>query len=168
MEDKKGEDASFSNIHGHIDNAHGTVIGGQVVGTGNITGQYAVGTGTINVENQLLSKLPTEYADSLKAFTVAINQQLKENNVPADKVQQVQNNVNEFSKDLEDVNPGQQLGIAKKTSLKMKLINIAKAALTILPKTLPAVLSAFIPLGPFSGLIGEDVQTLVQAIQKEV
>jgi hypothetical protein len=80
----------------------------------------------------------------------------------------VQKNVDEFSRELEGIKPGQPLGNTKKTTLKMKLIDIAKAALTILPKTLPVVLSAFTPLGPFSGLIGEDTQTLVQAIQNEI
>ena len=59
-------------------------------------------------------------------------------------------------------------GIVKKSKLKTKLINIAKAALTILPKTLPVILSAFIPLQPFSQLIGEGIQVLVQAVQKEI
>jgi hypothetical protein len=83
-------------------------------------------------------------------------------------VAEVQRNVNEFTKELEGTRPGQDPGIVKKSNLKAKLINIAKAALPILPKTLPVILSAFTPLQPFGPLIGENIQTLVQAVQKEI
>jgi hypothetical protein len=83
-------------------------------------------------------------------------------------VAEVQRNVNEFTKELEGTKPGQDPGIIKKSNLKSKLINIAKAALPILSKTVPVALSAFTPLQSFSPLIGEDIQTLVQAVQKEV
>jgi hypothetical protein len=91
------------------------------------------------------------------AFTDALNQQFKANNTPSDKVAEVQRNVNEFTKEVEGTKPG----IIKKSNLKAKLMNIAKAALPILPKTLPVILSAFTPLQPFGPLIGEDIQTLV-------
>jgi hypothetical protein len=148
----------------HIGNVGGDVVGIGVKGSGNIIGKN-INVGSVSVSNQ---QIPKEYADSLMAFADAINQQFKANNVPPDKVTEVQKNVNEFSKELEDVKPGQEPGVIRKTNLKSKLVNIAKAALTILPKTLPAVLSAFTPLQPFSGLIGEDTQLLIQAIQKEI
>ena len=81
---------------------------------------------------------------------------------------EVQRNVNEFTEELEGTQPGQDPGITKKSNIKSKLLNIAKAAFVILPKTLPVILSAFTPLQPFSPLIGEDIQTLVQAVQKEI
>jgi len=124
--------------------------------------------GSVSIDEQHIQKIPKEYVDSLKAFIDALNQHFKINNVPSDKVAEVQRNVNEFSKELEGIRPGQDPGIIKKSNLKAKLINIAKAALTILPKTLPVVLSAFASLQPFSQLIGEDTQVLVQAVQKEI
>jgi hypothetical protein len=98
-------------------------------------------------------------------LTDAINQQFKANNISPDKVAEVQRNVNEFTKELEGIKPGQYPGIVKKSNLKSKLLNIAKAALPILPKL---ALSAFTPLHTFNPLIGEDIQTLVQAVQKEI
>jgi|SRR5689334_15928838 zinc-ribbon domain len=150
----------------NIGNTQGDVMGVGFSGDGNIIGKN-ITVGSVGIGEQQLQKIPKEYADSLKAFTDAINQQFKANNVPSDKVAEVQTNVNEFSKELEGVKPGQDPGIVKKSNLKTKLINIAKAALTILPKTLPVILSAFTPLQPFSQLIGEDTQVLVQAVQKE-
>jgi len=146
----------------HIGSVGGDVIGVDVKGSSNIVGK------NISIKLGQLEKIPIEYADSLKAFTDAINQQFRANNIPFDKVAEVQKNVDEFSKELEGVKPGQDPGIVKKSNLKSKLINIAKAALVILPKAVPAVLSAFTPLQPFSQLIGEDTETLVKAIQKEI
>jgi hypothetical protein len=150
----------------HIGSVGGDVVGVGVKGSGNIIGKN-ISVGSVSVSDQQLQKIPKEYADGLKAFTDAINQQFKVNNVPTYKVAEVQKNVDDFSKELEGVQPSQQLGVIKKTTLKSKLVDIAKAALTVLPKTLQ-VASAFTPLAPFSGLIGEDTQVLVQAIQKEI
>ena len=161
------EDTTASNKSVGIPGTQGDVFGFGFSGSANIIGKD-ISVGSVGIGDQQLQKIPQEYADSLKAFTDAINQQFKTNNVPSDKVAEVQRNVNEFSKELEGVKPGQDLGIIKKSNLKSKLINIAKAALTILPKTLPVVLSAFTPLQPFSQLIGEDTQVLVQAVQKEI
>ena len=150
----------------HIGNVGGDVVGVGVKGSGNIIGKN-ISVGSVSVNDQQLQKIPKEYADGLKAFTDAINQQFKSNNVPTDKVAEVQKNVDDFSKELEGVKPGQDPGIVKKSNLKTKLINIAKAALTILPKTLQ-VITAFTPLAPFSGLIGEDTQALIKAVQNEI
>ena len=146
----------------HIGNVGGDVIGVGVRGSHNIIGK------NISIGPEQLQKIPREYADSLKAFTDALNQQFRANNVSLDNVAQVQKNVDDFSKELEGVKPGQDPGIIKKSNLKSKLINIARAALTMLPKTVPAVLSAFTPLQPFSQLIGEDTEILVKAVQKEI
>lgn len=48
-----------------------------------------------------------------------------------------------------------------------KFINIAKNVMTVLPKTTETV-AAFTPLAPFSKLIGEATQRLIEAIQKEI
>jgi hypothetical protein len=140
----------------------GDIIGIDVKGSGNIIGK------NISIETEQLKKIPNEYANSLKTFVDIINQQFRANNVSQDKVAEVQKNVDEFSKELEGLTLGQDPGIVKRSNLKSKLINIAKAALVILPKTVPAVLSAFTPLQPFNQLIGEDIEILVKAIQKEI
>ena len=140
----------------------GDIIGIDVKGSGNIIGK------NISIETEQLKKIPNEYANSLKTFVDIINQQFRVNNASQDKVAEVQKNVDEFSKELEGVTLGQDPGIVKRSNLKSKLINIAKAALVILPKTVPAVLSAFTPLQPFNQLIGEDIEILVKAIQKEI
>lgn len=152
---------------GNISNVHGDIIGGYISGSGHNIGKYVVGTGTININNEQLLKIPKEYADSIKSFTDAINQQFKVNNVPQEQIQEVQRNIYEYTKGLEGIKLGQDIGVIKKTDLKAKFVNVTKSALSILPKTLQ-VITAFTPLAPFSSLIGENTQLLVQSIQKEV
>ena len=99
----------------------GDIIGIDVKGSGNIIGK------NISIETDRLTKIPNEYANSLKTFVDTINQQFRANNVSPDKVAEVQKNVDEFSKELEGVTLGQDPGIVKRANLKSKLINIAKA-----------------------------------------
>lgn len=103
----------------------GDIIGIDVKGSGNIIGK------NISIETEQLKKITNEYANSLKTFVDIINQQFRANNVSQDKVAEVQKNVDEFSKELEGVTLGQDPGIVKRSNLKSKLINIAKAALVI-------------------------------------
>jgi hypothetical protein len=158
--DQQGEAANKKSFG--ITGTQGDVIGVGISGNANVIGK------NISVGEQQLQTIPKEYGDSIIAFTDALNQQFKANNTPADKVAEVQRNVNEFTKELEGTQPGQDPSIIKKSNLKSKLLNIAKAALPILSETVPVALSAFTPLQPFGPLIGEDIQTLVKAVQKEI
>lgn len=113
----------------HIGNVGGDVTGVGVNGSGNIIGKN-ISVGSVAVGDQQLQNIPKEYADSLKAFTDALNQQLKANNVPADKVAEVQRNVEEFSKELEGVKPGQESGMIKKDKPKIKIDQYRKECIT--------------------------------------
>ena len=151
----------------HIGNVGGDVVGVGVSGSGNIIGKNIDISGSVNISNQQLQNVPTEYANSLKSFSETLNQQLKANNVPPDKVKPIQESINELVKESEGIKPDQQIGIIKQSNLKSKLINIAKHVMTVLPKTTETV-AAFTPLAPFSKLIGEATQHLVEAVQKEI
>ena len=93
MENEKSDDGI------HIGNVGGNVIGVGVKGSGNIIGEN-ISIGSVSLSDQQLRKIPQEYADSLKAFTDAINQQFKANNVPADKVQEYNKMLMNFQKSL--------------------------------------------------------------------
>ncbi|HZI70267.1 MAG TPA: hypothetical protein VFD60_03805, partial [Nitrososphaeraceae archaeon] len=66
----------------NIGNTQGDVMGVGFSGDGNIIGKN-ITVGSVGIGEQQLQKIPKEYADSLKAFTDAINQQFKANNVPS-------------------------------------------------------------------------------------
>ena len=151
----------------HIGNVGGDVVGVGVSGSGSIIGKSIDISGTVSISNQQLQNMSNEYANSLKSFSESINQQLKANNVPPEKVKPIQDSINELVKEVEGVKPDQQVGVIKQSDLKSKLINVAKHVMTVLPKTAETV-AAFTPLAPFSKLIGEATQHLVEAIQKEI
>lgn len=151
----------------HIGNVGGDVVGVGVSGSGNIIGKNVNISGTVSISNQQLQNMPSEYANSLKAFSESINQQLKANNVPSEKVKPIQESINELVKESEGIKPDQQIGVMNQSDLKSKFINVAKHVLKVLPKTTETV-AAFTPLAPFSKLIGEATQHLVEAIQEEI
>lgn len=151
----------------HIGNVGGDVTGVGVSGSGNIIGKSIDISGTVSLSNQQLQNVPSEYANGLKSFSESVNQQLKANNVPPEKVKPIQESINELVKETEGVKPDQPVGVIKQSGLKSKFINVAKNVLKVLPKTAETV-AAFTPLAPFSKLIGEGTQHLVDAIQKEV
>lgn len=151
----------------HIGNVGGDAVGVGVSGSGNIIGKTIDISGTVIISNQQLKNVSSEYAGGLKAFSESINQQLKANNVPPDKVKPIQESINELIKESEGIKPERQVGVIKQSDLKSRFINVARHVLKVLPKTTETV-AAFTPLAPFSKVIGEATQYLVEAIQKEV
>ena len=110
----------------HFGNVGGDVVGVGVSGSGNIIGKNIDISGTVTISNQQLQNVSDEYANSLKSFSESINQQLKANNVPPEKVKPIQESINELVKESEGIEPGQPVGVIKQSNLKSKFINVAK------------------------------------------
>lgn len=101
----------------HIGGVQGDVSGVSIGGSGNIVGKnIEVGSGTINVSQQQLAKIPSEYAESLKAFSNTINQQLRNCEIPEEQVKSINQSMIELAKEVEDVKPGK----SKKLIMKSK------------------------------------------------
>ena len=67
----------------NISGTHGDLFGVGVSSSGNIIGKNIVGgSGTINVAETQLQKIPNEYAQALKDFSESVNQQLKGRQIP--------------------------------------------------------------------------------------
>jgi hypothetical protein len=149
----------------NIQGTGGDVFGVGVSGTGHTIGKnIVIGSGTINVSQQELSKIPVpEYANALKEFSDSINQQLKGKEIPEEQVKEINGNLNEFAKEVQDVKPGEekQISPAKKRILNGKFGNVVRGVLKVLPTAARIGSSLFAPLAPFSGLIGESVQKVV-------
>jgi hypothetical protein len=150
-----------------IDNVGGDVIGAGVSGDGNVIGKNIHVSGTITVNKERLNAAPKELADSLRAFSDAVNEQIKKHNVPAEAVAPVEDQINELAAEVEDVDEPETVGYVKKQSIKARLAAVAKGVLKLLPKT-AEVGAAFTPLAPFSKIIGEGVADMVKAIEREV
>lgn len=151
----------------NISGVQGDVIGVKVSGQGNVVGKNITVSGSININSKELEKVPDRYAGSLKEFTENINKELTSNNIEPEKVQPVQESINELTKEIQELPPVEEIPTTKKKKIGAKLAAVAEGILKLLPKTAQTI-AAFTPLAPFSELIGEGVEALVKGIQKEV
>ena len=148
----------------NISGTSGDVMGVGVSGSGNVIGKnIVVGSGTISVNEQQLAKLPDKYAESLKAFSDTLNQQLKGQEVPEDKVKEVNDTLKDFAQEVQDVKPGEENNInpGKRRVLNGKFGSVIRSVLKGLPTAARIGSSLFAPLTPFSSLIGETVEKVV-------
>jgi hypothetical protein len=138
----------------HIGNVGGDVIGVGVTGSRNVIGK------DISINKQQLENMPSEYAESITKFI----EELKKYNIPPEQVKPIQDSLNDFTNEVEGIKPEEKITTVKQKNLNSKFSTFAEKILKVLPKTAETV-SAFTPLAPFSKLIGEGVQQLVEAIQ---
>ncbi len=144
----------------------GDIIGVEVSGNNNIIGKnIVVGSGTISVKDERLFNLPAKYSESLKKFTEKINSELQGQKISEDLKNAINNNIDGFAKEVEEtkVEEGKENEIphAKKRELNGKLGTVIKTVLKILPTAAKIGSSLFAPLSPFSDLIGEKVEDIV-------
>jgi hypothetical protein len=152
-----------------IDNTKGDVMGVGFSGSGNIIGKnIVVGSGTINVSQQELAKIPdSEYGKALKEFSETINQQLKGRQVPEDQVKSINTSLEELAKEVEDVKPRKgesEINYVKRTNIESKTATVIQRVLNVLPEAAETA-ATFTPLAPFSRFIGKGVEQIVDAIE---
>jgi hypothetical protein len=154
----------------NIENTGGDVFGVGVSGSGNVIGKnIVIGSGTINVSEQLLTEVQNnEYAQSLKAFSETINEQLKGRAIPEEEVKSINKSIDELADEVKDVKPGQEaeeeIDYVKQTNVESKTASLIQKVLTILPEAAETA-ATFTPLAPFSKLVGKGVQGIVDAIK---
>ena len=145
------------------------VIGFGFSGSGNIIGKnIVVGSGTINVSQQELAKIQgPEYARALKDFSENINQQLKGRQIPEEKVKEINTSLEELAKEVQDVKPGreEQMDYPNQVNIESKTVSVVQKILNVLPEAAETA-ATFIPLAPFSKIIGKEVTQIVDAIAK--
>jgi len=158
----------------NIENTGGDVVGVGVSGSGNIIGKnVVVGSGTINVSETELQRIPNEYSQALKEFSENINRQLKGKQIPEEEVKSINNNMNELAKEVEDIKPGEegeqqkeeQIDYVKQTQIETKTASLIQRVLKVLPEAAETA-ATFTPLAPFSKLIGKGTQQIVDAIAR--
>ena len=153
----------------HISGVGGDVIGIDVSGSGNIIGKNINVdiSGTVSINSQILNKLPEEYSSAFKQFTEKINEQIKKSNITPQQVQPIQESITELAKETEGMSPDKEPPILKKQNWKEKFFRVLKKVLPVLPKAAETI-AAFTPLAPFSKIIGETVEKVVEGVQQEV
>ena len=148
-----------------IDNStvNGPVISGDNATVTNYQGNTTNVT-ALTLSNSQLDKVQKEYATPLKEFLEKFNETIKENSLEPQKIAEIQTDLNEFAKELEDATPTS--GITKKESIRGKFFSLAKKSVKYLPKAIQLAAS-FTPLAPLTPLIGEAAEKIVEAIQQE-
>ena len=137
-------------------------MGVGVSGSGNVIGKnIVVGSGTISVNEQQLAKLPVKYAESLKSFCDILNEQLKGQQIPEDKVKEVNDTLKDFAQEVQGVKSGEENNPGKRRILSGKFGSTIRSVLKGLPTAARIGSSLFSPLAPFSSLIGETVEKVV-------
>ena len=115
---------------------------------------------TITIDKAFLDKMPQEYAKSLQEFSDTVNQELEKEDVPQDKIVELQNSANEVAKEMADVKPDEEIGISKKIGIGGKLVGLAKSLVKASPK-IAETIASMTPLAPFSKIIGGAFEKLV-------
>ena len=120
----------------NINGTHGDVSGVGASGSGNIIGKnIVISSGTISVNEQQLENIPDKYAKGLKTFSEMLNHQLKGQQVPEDKVKEVNDTLNDFAKEVQDLKPGEEKNIdpGQKPILNGKFRSIIWGVLKVIP-----------------------------------
>jgi hypothetical protein len=148
--------------------------GGAKITVGNVEGKGIligsnIKTGDINIDsiNQAFQKNPNEYLEGLKNFSERLNEQFKINQIPPEKVQQVQQSVTDLQKEIQEIKPGTEANInaGKRLVIEGKTTTLVEKVIDALPAA-AEVVATFTPLAPFSKLIRKGVQQIVDVVKQ--
>jgi hypothetical protein len=121
---------------------------------------------SITVNKEYLQRMPQEYAESLEQLTTKINEELKKEKVPPEKVAPLQESANDLAKELSDVKQSQSVSFEKKHSITDRFIKFSKAVARASP-TIARTVVGMTPLAPISGLVGEAFEKIVENTLEE-
>jgi hypothetical protein len=116
---------------------------------------------SITINKEYLQKMPSEYAASLEQLTDRINEDIKKEKLPPEKVAPLQESANDLAKELSDVKQPQTVPFEKKNSIGSKLVKFGKEVAKASPTIARAVIG-MTPLAPVSGLVGEAFEKIVE------
>jgi hypothetical protein len=142
----------------------GEIFSGDIQGT--ITGG-SITTSAININNEYLTKMPYEYAESLRNFSEMVNKEVQRENVDGYALSQLQQNVNEIAKEMIDIKQGETVKYSKKSVIHAKLAKMAESLVKVSPKIAETVAN-LTPLAPFSILIGESFDKMIKTVMDEL
>jgi hypothetical protein len=122
---------------------------------------------SITVNKEYLQRMPQEYATSVEQLTQKINEEIKKENLPPEKVVPLQQSANDLAKELSDVKDPESIPFEKKNTIGSKLVKFGKAIARASPTIAEAVIG-MTPLSPISGLVGEAFEKVVEhALEEE-
>lgn len=123
------------------------------------------------MKNQL-QKIPNEYSQALREFSEKINEQFKGVQIPEQEVKSINKSMDELAEEVKDIKQETQekkeIDYVKQVQIETKTASLIQKVLKILPQAAETASATFLPLAPFSKLIGKGTQYLVDAIAKRM
>jgi hypothetical protein len=116
---------------------------------------------SITINKEYIQRMPQEYAASFEQLTQKINEELKKEKLPPEKVVPLQESANDLAKELSDVKQPQAVSFEKKNSIASKFIKFGKAIARASP-TIARIVIGMTPLAPISGLVGEAFDKIIE------
>jgi hypothetical protein len=120
---------------------------------------------TITIENRLLENMSKEYKDSLQLFIANLNNEFQNEKSPIEEGKQIQAKVNELADattKLKDAIVDED----KKQGIRNRLKDIAITLARASPNVAKTIVN-LTPLAPFSQLIGETFENMIQTALKK-
>jgi hypothetical protein len=164
--DVKGDDRSV-HINGPVTNS--PLSTGEFHGP--VTYSYS-GTTEVNVADSItinkeyIQRMPQEYAASFEQLTEKINEELKKEKVPPEKVDPLQESANDLAKELSDVKKPESVPFEKKHNITEKFIKFGKAIARASP-TIARIVIGMTPLAPIGELVGRGFDKIVEESMKQ-
>ena len=121
---------------------------------------------SITINKEYLQRMPQDYAASFEQLTNKINEEIKNEKVPPEKIAPLQESANDLAKELSDVKQPQAVPFEKKNTIGSKLVKFGKAIARASP-TIARTVIGMTPLAPISGLVGEAFDKIVEESIRE-
>ena len=103
----------------------------------------------------------------MKDFSENINQRLKGRQIPEEQVKSINTSLEELAKEVQDVKPGreEQMDYPNQVNIESKTVSVVQKNTKCFARS-SRDCTTFMPLAPFSKLIGRGVTQIVDAIGK--
>lgn len=128
--------------------------------THTINEDYDTTSNTITINLKEIENMDPKYRESLQDFVAFLNKGFQKDKISPNEIAQIQKEMDEFSKEaatLSSVVDNEN----KKNSVRKKLKAIAESVVKVSPK-IAETIASLTPLAPFSKLIGETFESMVQ------
>ncbi|MGE5633966.1 MAG: hypothetical protein ACM3VV_01920 [Deltaproteobacteria bacterium] len=108
----------------------------------------------------------------MREFSEKINEQFKGVQIPEQEVKSINKSMDELAEEVKDIKQETQekkeIDYVKQVQIETKTASLIQKVLKILPQAAETASAIFLPLAPFSKLIGKGTQYLVDAIAKRM
>ena len=143
---------------GDITDSKGIIIGKNIK-----TGDVMIG-----IDQSIKQNPNNEYLQSLKELTQELSKEYEKYNVPEQKRTEINQNIQDLEKEIKDLKPEtkvEDLKPSQEKQIDAKTTTLIEKIVDALPATSETITN-FTPLSPFSKLIRDGVQNIVDAYKK--